>query len=111
MELPDPLNSVAALKSHYSHLSNVVHASAKEFRMTNDLESSNLWKTSPDGIGKWSATQKNVLRDINYLLLSLFKNNVQGAGNKGLREALSIVFPAANDAVIKSRLGVAVVRK
>jgi hypothetical protein len=108
--LPEALKSPLILKTHYSHLSNVVHASAREFRMTTDLEKSNLWKTTADGVGKWAATQKNVLRDINLLLLPMFSTHLQGAANKGLREALSTVIPAARDAAIRTALGVRILR-
>lgn len=108
--LPESLKAPVLLKSHYSHLSNVVHASAREFRMTSEIEKSNLWKTTADGVGKWAATQKNVLREINLLMLSIFKDDLQGAANTGLREALSQVIPAAKDASVKSSLGVKIVR-
>ncbi|RAZ79808.1 hypothetical protein [Mesorhizobium atlanticum] len=108
--LPESLKSPATLRSHYSHLSNVVHSSAREFRMTNEIEKSNLWKTSADGVGKWAATQKNVLRDVNLLMLPLFHERLQGAANKGLREALSLAIPASKDALIKSAFSVKVIR-
>lgn len=109
-KLPETLKSSIILKTHYSHLSNVVHASAREFRMTTELEKSNLWKTSADGVGKWASTQKNVLRDINMLLLPMFSKYLQGAANKGLREALAMVIPAARDTVIRTSLGVRIPR-
>lgn len=109
-KLPASLQSTKELKSHYSYLSNVVHSSAKEFRMTNDIDRSALWKTTDDGIGKWHNTQKNVLRDINLLMLSLFAEHLKGARNKGLREALGITVPAARDAAIKASLAVKITR-
>jgi len=110
VKLPEALKSSTILKAHYSHLSNVVHASAREFRMTTDLEKSNLWKTSADGVGKWASTQKNVLRDINLLFLPIFSRYLQGAANKGLREALSMVIPATRDSAIRTSLGVRILR-
>lgn len=109
-KLPASLQAVGSLKSHYSHLSNAVHSSAKDLRMTDDLNPSNLWKTSSSSIGKWAATQKNVLRDVNLLMLPLFSSSLQGAAHKGLRESLCIVFPVSKDTVIKTELGVRLVR-
>lgn len=108
--LPAQLNGALELKLHYKHLSNVVHASAREFRMTSEIETLKLWKTTADGVGKWASTHKNVLRDVNLLLLSLFSSRVQGASNKGLRESLAIVIPASRDSAVKTNLGVKIIR-
>lgn len=109
-QVPDSLRTPLILKSHYSHLSNIVHSSSREFRMTNEIEQSNLWKTNVDGVGKWASTQKNVMRDINLLLVSIFQSELKGASNKGLREALSLTIPASKDALIKSSLGIKLLR-
>lgn len=108
--LPENLKGAGELKAHYKHLSNVVHASAREFRMTNELESLKLWNTSADGIGKWATTHKKVLRDINLLLLALFSQYLHGAAHKGLRETLSIVIPVARDTEIKATHSVKLIR-
>lgn len=104
------LKGVEELKRHYKHLSNVVHASAREFRMTSEIENLKLWNTTADGIGKWAFTQKNVIRDVNLLILSLFSKHLQGAAHKGLREALSLVIPASRDGAIKASVGVKIAR-
>lgn len=109
-KLSPNLQAVGSLKSHYSHLSNAVHSSAKDLRMTDDLNPANLWKTSSSSIGKWAATQKNVLRDINLLILPLFSNSLQGAAHKSLRESLCQVFPVSKDNIIKTGLGVRLIR-
>jgi hypothetical protein len=108
--VPDSLKGVAELKKQYGQLSNVVHASARQFRMTDEIETSRLWKTTADGVGKWSAMQKNVLRDTNHLLLVLFSEKIQGAANKGLREALALAIPSSRDASVKSSLDVKIIR-
>lgn len=108
--LPDNLKGVPDLKAHYKHLSNVVHSSAREFRMTNEIENLKLWNTTADGVGKWATTHKNVIRDVNLLILSLFAKHLQGAALKGHREALALAIPAARDAAIKASLGVKIVR-
>lgn len=108
--LPANLQGAGELKRHYKHLSNVVHASAREFRMTNEIESLKLWNTSASEIGKWATTHKSVLREANFLILSLFATQLQGAAHKGVREALSLVIPPARDVEIKATLQVKIVR-
>jgi hypothetical protein len=110
VKFPDGLKGVHELKKQYGQLSNVVHSSAKQFRMTDEVETSKLWNTTSEGVAKWSSMQKNVLRDTNHLLLALFSNKVQGAANKGLREALSLAIPSSRDAAVKTNLGVTIVR-
>jgi len=110
-ELSAPVNPVVSLKKHYSHLSNVVHSSAREFRMTGTIDKFSLWRIARADVGKWSTTQKNVLRDANLLLLVMFKDKLLGASNSGLRESLSLALPSSKDARIKSDLGVKIIRK
>lgn len=109
-ELPEGLNPVADLKAHYRHLSNVVHASALEFRMTDDVDDLVLWKTSAADIGSWSTTHKRVLIAANKLYLALFSIHLQGAASKGLRESLAIVLPASLDDKIKAQMSVNILR-
>lgn len=78
--------------------------------MTNELETLRLWNTTADGLGKWATTHKNVLRDTNLLILALFAKHLRGAAHKGLREALSMVIPAARDTAIRTSLNVKLVR-
>ena len=103
-------SAIGLLKGEYSKLSNVVHASAKEFRMTDDINKSNLWKTAKGSVGQWSTSQSSVLKGVNLIMLPLFKGKLQGAANKGLREALSLVIPAPKDAAIKAELGIQIIR-
>lgn len=108
--LPNDLNPVADLKADYRHLSNVVHSSSLEFRMTDDVDKLVLWKTSAADIGKWSTTHKRVLHAVNKLYLALFSTHLEGAANKGLRESLAIVLPASQDEQVKAQLSVNILR-
>ena len=109
-DLPASLNAAVGLKGHYKHLSNVVHSSAREFRMTDEVDKLKLWDTTTAGVGKWSATHVNVLRDVNLLLATIFFQHIQGATNKGLREALALAIPSSKDTPLKDALGITVVR-
>lgn len=109
--LPSSLTScVSQLKSSYSHLSNAVHSSAVELRMTDDLNQTNLWKVTNASVGIWSSSYKNVLRAVNLLLLLLLRDSLQGAANLELRRSLACVIPAAKDATIRSSTKVRIVR-
>lgn len=109
-DLDAGLNPVTDLKSHYGHLSNVVHSSSLEFRMTDDIDELVLWKTSAVDIGKWATTHKRVLQCANLLYLALFNTHLKGAANKGLRESLAIVLAKSKDALVKSEMGVNIPR-
>jgi len=109
-KLPSELSVMSDLKKHYGQLSKVVHASAKDVRMTNDLSKSQIWKTSKGDIGKWSTLHNAVIRDINLLALILFKDHLAGAKAKGLREAIALVVPSSKDAIVKSTFGVTLLR-
>ncbi|MDF3907769.1 hypothetical protein [Paracoccus sp. AS002] len=108
--LPENIKGVPELKTHYRYLSNVVHSSAREFRMTSEVESLKLWNITADGVGKWNTMHKKVLRDSNLLILALLAVHLKGAARKGLREALSIAIPTTRDSAIKASLGVKIIR-
>jgi len=109
-KVKDSIHPVNGLRETYKHLSTYVHASSKEVRMTDDLGQANLWKTSATALGKWAAAQKNVLRDVNLLLLCTMAEHVQGAAAKGLREAVARTIPSNKDRAIQTELGIRLVR-
>jgi hypothetical protein len=108
--VPDALRSISALRRHYRELSEVVHASAKKSRMTDDLNQTQIWKSTQADIGRWSTLHKNVIKDINLLLLALLKEHIQAASKKGLRESLALVIPEDKDEPIFGSMGVRIVR-
>jgi hypothetical protein len=78
--------------------------------MTDDLNQSNLSKVSAAVVGRWSTIQRGVIRDTSLLMLALFRTRLQGAANKGLREALATVIPSSKDSQIRTELKVRIVR-
>jgi hypothetical protein len=104
------IDPVTDLRKHYSALSDAVHSSSKGLRMTDDVLISNIWKTDIASLGKWSSMQKVVLRDVNLLITALMNDSAQGAGAKGLREALASVIPKGKDAALRAPLGVRIPR-
>lgn len=109
--LPAALSScVSDLKKSYSHLSNVVHSSSKELRMTDDINQTNLWKVTTASTGQWATVYKGVLRDLNLLMVLLLKSDLQGAANQQLRKSISVAIPSKKDAAIKLHVNVRVLR-
>ena len=111
VNLPASLTScVSDLKKSYSHLSNVVHSSSKELRMTDDVNQTNLWKVTNASTGQWATVYKGVLRDLNLLMVLLLKSDLQGAANQQLRKSIAITIPSKKDGAIKSNTNVRVLR-
>lgn len=109
-KLPEGMQPVGALRARYGELSNAVHSSSKAMRMSADELKATIWKSDAASLGKWSTAQKNVLRDINLLLLILLSEHLKGAAAKPLRETLSLVISGAKDADIKKHLSVRIIR-
>ena len=98
------------LQNEYSTLSKAVHASAKSFRMTNDVKTTLLWNEAKPSLSQWQTREAAVLTNINLLLLAHFRENLSGAAEAGLREAVSLAIPTAAYPEVKANLKV-VLRK
>jgi hypothetical protein len=102
-----PQNS---LHANWKKLSQAVHASAKEERMSSEADKITIWKTSQKRVGNWSTFHRNVLKDVCLLYLALCKDHLQGASLKPLRQSLALSIPATLDTKIVANLGVRLVR-
>lgn len=98
------------LEAEYSTLSKAVHASAKGFRMTHDVKTTLLWSDAKDSLEQWQTRESAVVTNLNLLLLAHFRDQLGGAAEAGLREAISMAVPAALFPDIKTNLKV-VLRK
>jgi len=103
----DPMPHIQA---EYSTLSKAVHASAKSFRMTNDVKTTLLWSEAKASIGQWQTREAAVLTNLNLLLLAHFRDQLCGAAEPGLREAIGLAIAPAIFPDIKTNLKV-VLRK
>jgi len=103
------LAGLETLKAEYSTLSKAVHGSAKAFRMTRNLSDIRLWGYDAPSVGKWATREKTVIFNLNLLLAVLFRDRLQGAENRNLRETLGLVIPKSLHATIKTKLGVTIV--
>jgi hypothetical protein len=98
------------LQVEYSTLSRAVHASAKGFRMTNDVKTTLLFSEAKASLGQWQTREGIVIMNLNLLLLAHYRDQLAGAVEPGLREAIALAVPSNLFADIKTNLNV-VLRK
>jgi len=94
------------IHTEYSTLSKAVHASAKGFRMTNDVKTTLLWSDSVPSLNQWQTREIAVLTNLNLLLVSHFRNGLTGAGAASLREAVGLAIAVNRYPDIKAHLSV-----
>lgn len=103
-------SGVATLKAEYSTLSKAVHASSASFRMTQDEETTHLWSAEVSRLGAWSTRESQVLKGLNLLLLTIFREDLSGARLSGLRQAISLAIPVSQHARIKTKMHITLFR-
>jgi hypothetical protein len=89
-DLPTDFTDLPRLQREYGTLSRAVHGSAPSFRMTGDDGFTNLWICDVARIGSWHTREHAVILCINYFLLSLYRELLQGAQFPGLRQAIGL---------------------
>jgi hypothetical protein len=102
------IDAMPTLRGEYSLLSKAVHASARSFRMTNNIKQTLLWSSASEQKGKWQTRERSVINNINLLLLALFRTNLSGASASGLREAIGLAFPASMLTAVRTHMGVVI---
>jgi hypothetical protein len=100
--VPPALDGIKRIKEEYKTLSLSVHASAKQFRMTDDVSKVLIWSSSKEKIAKWSAREGACLTGIALTLIALNKDSLNGTQKSGLRTALSFIFMPGLISKIKS---------
>lgn len=103
---PLSASALAALKDEYATLSKAVHGSAKQFRMTKNLEEITLWTADAAETGKWGTRQRIVIENLNSLLACMFHSKLQGAANSPLREVLALTLGQKRKASYKKELSI-----
>src|ERR1035437_7369056 len=94
------------LGREYGSLSKAVHGSAS-FQMTAEKGSTSLWTSELKSLRKWRTRERLVLLSVNLLLMTFFRENLQGAQHPQLRKAISFAVSPARIPEIKSILGIA----
>lgn len=99
-------NAVSQLQSSYKDLSEAVHASRADLRMTGEDGTIVIWKHDPAAIGVWNTEHKKASRAINVLLIAYHKDLLQGASLPQLRGSIAAHMTNHVRTDIKSQLGV-----
>ena len=100
------INGIEIMENEWRTLSRAVHGSAKSFRMTAQGKIPSLFSSAIDKVGAWSTRESKCLLGVNLMLVSLFKEHLQGAKMRNLRKAISLVILKAKHASIKSELNI-----
>jgi hypothetical protein len=109
--IPVPqIDAMPVLRAEYATLSKAVHASAKSFRMTDDIKDTLLWSDANELRGKWQTREQVVISHINLCLLVLFRRELEGAASPALRDAIGLAVPASKFVDIKIHMKV-IIRK
>ena len=104
------IDGIPVLRAEYATLSKAVHASAKSFRMTDNIKETLLWSDAKPQQGMWQTREQVVILNMNLCLLALFRADLAGAAASNLREAVGLVVPQTRFAEIKTHMNV-VLRK
>jgi len=103
------VTGIELIKIEYATLSRAVHSSAKRFRMSPSVHQTALWKPEVVSLGQWKTREQRMLYGLNLLLVTVFREFLQGTQQAALRKALSLVIPTSKHAKIKSELKVRVI--
>lgn len=96
------------LKTEYSTLSKAVHASAREFRMTDKIPEVLLWSTEEKKIGIWSTRERKVVEALCLLLMTYFCEHLTGTKNTALRQMLFFALSSNKRELVKQQLHVSI---
>jgi len=108
--LPEPLSGIPLIQQEYSNLSQAVHSSSKDFRMTTDGKALALWKTDIKDLGIWATHERRTVQGLNLLLISIFGEQLSGTAHTALRSSLGLVIPKDQDADLRKFLNVKIKR-
>lgn len=104
------LTGLSLISEEYKKLSIAVHSSAVDFRMTEGATNLLLWNTDNKHESIWETHEKKTLQGLNMLMLTIFRQLLQGASLGSVRQALGLVIPSRKDAEIKAKLRVTIKR-
>jgi hypothetical protein len=100
------VSGLTLIRNEFSILSRAVHGSIS-FRMTGGTGSTSLWNADVRSLGPWITRQSKTLTGLNLFLLAMFRDQIQGTKQPGLRAAASLAIPASKYDAIKKDIQVA----
>ncbi len=98
-----PLSGLESVASEYKTLSRAVHAYAS-FRMTGTTHGTQLWTADKAALGAWETREIHTIGAINMLLISAFREDLEGAKLPLLRQAIAKCVPTTKHAQYKTEL-------
>jgi hypothetical protein len=93
------------LKSEYSTLSKAVHG-AHAFRMSDASGTTRLWTEEVVSANAWRTRERSVLTALHLLLITMFREHLQGARLLPLREVLALTIPTSKHPLVRTALKV-----
>jgi len=99
------VSGLDVFQREYGTLSKAVHGSAA-FQMTAETGSTSLWTNNLKSLRKWRTRERLVIQAVNLLLITFFREHLQGAQHPQLRQAISFAISPAKFPDVKSILGV-----
>ena len=105
-DIPAGTSGLELLRTQYKKLSEAVHASSEDFRMTAEGTAVCLWQVDDAHESVWHSYERRVLQGVNLLLLAFFRDQLHGGAFAHLREAVSFAIPSEKDNQLHSVIGV-----
>ena len=98
-------DGLSLLSSQYRTLNLAVHASAKGFRMSREGNIQVSQFSLPD-LRRWSTNERDVMTGVNFILLAIYHDTLQGAALPNLRKTIAFSLSAANRQKVKDAVRV-----
>lgn len=95
------------IKAEYATLSKAVHGSAQAFRMSSEHGPS-FFSDDVALLAKWDHRNRQVIRGLCLLLLSIFQNDMVATRKRNLRQSLALALRAGDKNWIKSEFAVTI---
>jgi hypothetical protein len=108
--VPESITGLGLIGQEYEKQSKAVHASSRDFRMTNEGRALSLWHSDVPRVGQWSTHEKRTLQGINLLLMSIFHEKLKGTQQSNIRTSLGLIIPHQKDSTIAQMLSVRIKR-
>jgi hypothetical protein len=108
--IPESITGLGLIGQEYEKLSKAVHASAEDFRMTNEGRVLSLFHSDIPHIGKWSSHEKRTMQGINLLLISMFRERLSSTQQPSIRTSVGLSISQTKDPMIARVLGVRIKR-
>ena len=109
--VPPQRSGLDRLTAEFSTLSRAVHGSAKSFRMSIEGIGVQLWSDEAAKLGAWATREQQVLTGVNRLLMTLYRDQLQGAQHPSVRKAISLVVPDDKQAEVKRDFGITLFKR